>query len=371
MPHGIEINGDNKMKILTFDEAIEKANQEGYQKKHLLLGNGFSIACKSDIFQYSAIFNQADFSNCPELKNVFSALKSNDFEEVINYLNAASTLLPAYNCDAALVSKLSEHAEILKDILVSTIAGSHPAKPFDVDSIKYWNCKKFLNYFIAESVGGKIYTFNYDLLLYWALMQDENPFSIAPEKLKHNDGFGNPLYDTDGSISSYVVWKSEEVKSQQNVYYLHGALHFFDNKFELQKPTYNRSGKALVDQIREALDVNRFPLFVSEGTSESKLTKIRHNAYLQHAFKSFHAEMDYKNKCLFIYGHSLADNDDHVFDGIVNGKIPKIFISIYGDINSKINKAIVNKAELLKAKRKASYTLSIEFYDAVTAKVWG
>lgn len=359
------------MTIMTFEQAIEKANQEGHKKKHLLLGNGFSIACKSDIFQYSALFEQADFSDCPELKKAFKALKTSDFEEVINNLNATSKLLPAYSRDEALVSKISQHAEILKEILVSTVAGNHPAKPFDIDSIKYWNCKNFLNYFLADSVGGKVYTFNYDLLLYWTLMQDDNPFLELPEKLKHNDGFGNPDYDDEENISSYVVWKSEDVKNKQNVYYLHGALHFFDNKTELQKPAYSRTGKALVDQIREALSVNKFPLFVAEGTSNSKLEKIRHNAYLQHSFKSFHVQMDQANQCLFIYGHSLAENDSHIFDGIVNGRVPKIYISLYGDINSDVNKGIRRKAELLAAKRKKTNKLSIEFYDAASSKVWG
>ena len=219
---------------MTFEQAIEKANQEGYQKKHLLLGNGFSIACKSDIFQYSALFEQADFSDCPELKNAFKALKTSDFEEVINNLNATSKLLPAYSKDVALVSKISQHAEILKEILVSTVAGNHPGKPFDIDSTKYWSCKKFLNYFLADSVGGKVYTFNYDLLLYWTLMQDDNPFLDAPEKLKHNDGFGNPDYDDEENISSYVVWKSEDVKKSKTffIYMVHSIFSTIKQSFK-------------------------------------------------------------------------------------------------------------------------------------------
>ena len=81
--------------------------------------------------------------------------------------------------------------------------------------------------------------------------------------------------------------------------------------------------------------------------------------------------MDQVNQCLFIYGHSLAENDSHIFDGIVNGRVPKIYISLYGDINSEVNKGIRRKAELLVAKRKKTYKLSIEFYDATSAKVWG
>jgi len=39
------------------------------------------------------------------------------------------------------------------------------------------------------------------------------------------------------------------------------------------------TGKALVDQANEALKKNLFPVFVAEGGSKSKLTKIQHSAY--------------------------------------------------------------------------------------------
>ena len=46
------------MELLTFDEAVKRTDG---QKRHLILGkNGFSIACKPNIFHYDTLYNQAD-----------------------------------------------------------------------------------------------------------------------------------------------------------------------------------------------------------------------------------------------------------------------------------------------------------------------
>src|SRR3546814_15524680 len=55
-------------------------------KRHLLLGNGFSIALKPDIFTYGSLFDNADFSAAPHVPKLFEALATNDFEIVIRHL---------------------------------------------------------------------------------------------------------------------------------------------------------------------------------------------------------------------------------------------------------------------------------------------
>lgn len=57
--------GGGLMPLMTFAEAIADSNQ--FSKRHLLLGNGFSIACRADIFHYGSLFAQADFSQVPEV----------------------------------------------------------------------------------------------------------------------------------------------------------------------------------------------------------------------------------------------------------------------------------------------------------------
>lgn len=41
------------MLLISFNEALKDSTK--YNKRHLLLGNGFSIACRSDIFVYKRV----------------------------------------------------------------------------------------------------------------------------------------------------------------------------------------------------------------------------------------------------------------------------------------------------------------------------
>ena len=82
------------MPLMTFGEAV--ADSERFTKRHLILGNGYSIACCPDIFHYGSLFGQADFSKVPEVVAVFEALDTQDFEVAIRALENAAKILPAY-----------------------------------------------------------------------------------------------------------------------------------------------------------------------------------------------------------------------------------------------------------------------------------
>jgi hypothetical protein len=66
---------------VSFDDAWKIV--DGSRNKHLLLGNGFSIALKPDIFSYGSLFENADFSSAPHIKQLFDALGTQDFEIAI------------------------------------------------------------------------------------------------------------------------------------------------------------------------------------------------------------------------------------------------------------------------------------------------
>jgi Domain of unknown function (DUF4917) len=354
------------MPLMSFADAI--ADSEQYSKRHLLLGNGFSIACRADIFHYGSLFGQADFSKVPEVVGVFQALGTQDFEAAIRALENAAKILPAYvpHGDAA-IAKMLEHAAALKEILVQTIAGNHPHIPSDIPDDKFWACRRFLSYFLASEKAGCVFTLNYDLLLYWTLMHDDMPFD-DPIDLGTNDGFGN---DEDDPDADYVVWQGETNAHSACVLFLHGALHLFDSGKELQKYTWVRKGVPLVDQAREALARDEYPLFVAEGTSAQKKTKIRHNAYLYQGFKQFTANVQQGKHCMFIFGHSLAENDDHILKRIGKGRLKKLYVGIYGDPLELVNQTIMQRAKALAGQRQEKWPLEVAFYDAASANVWG
>jgi hypothetical protein len=358
------------IKVLSFEQALKKA--ESYGKRHLLLGNGFSIACKPDIFTYGSLFEEAKKSMSKELAAIFAAMGTQDFEEVIRALQHAAAIVSAYNPKLKrTIARMNSDAEKLKTDLIKAVAGRHPARPNDISDERYFACRKFLSNFVGENAGGKIYTMNYDLLLYWALMhEEEDPGELIT--LNHDDGFRK---DEDDNDAPYVEWQGESAAHGQNIHYLHGALHLFDAGHQLQKYTWVNTGRALVDQAAEALKKNMFPVFVAEGSSKSKLTKIQHSGYLHHNFKSFAGVCQTKPRdgaALFVFGHSFAKNDAHVLDQIGRGKITHLFVSLYGDPSSKSNLIIRGSVEHIAGLRPAAFpALSVDFFDAGSAKVWG
>lgn len=338
------------MPMMTFAEALEDAKR--YNKRHLLLGNGFSIACRPNIFLYGKLYENADFSKLsPTAKYAFEALATQDFERVIKALRDAQKILSAYGAPSSFTATLKKDADALRELLVQTIAASHPAWPGEITDQEYKNCRDFISNF------NNIYTFNYDLLLYWVQMHTEEG-----EDPTSDDGFRK---QEDNYDAGYVVWEPSQ-SHEQNMYFLHGALHVFDAGTEVQKYTWVNTGVRLVDQIRDALSKDFFPLFVSEGTSNEKLERIRHSDYLAKAYRSF-SEI---TGALFIYGHSLAENDEHYLKRIEKGRVSCVYVGIYGDPNSDENKKIISRAKKLISGRAPSRPLQVQLFDAATAYVW-
>ncbi len=344
------------MAILQFEEALEMArsvkNSRGNPcKVHLLLGNGFSIALKPDIFTYSSLFEKADLTTSPEIVSVFKQLGTTDFEEAVYAMESAASILPCYLPDDPKVrERLRADALKVKNILIETIAGNHPPRPHDVQDDQYQACARFLGNFLG---AGKVYTLNYDILLYWTLMHSGVNF---------DDGFRS---DPDDPHADYVYWNDGDSRNQ-NVYYLHGALHLFDAGHQLRKYTWIRTDDPLIEQARKAISNGDFPLFVSEGMSEKKMTKIEHSGYLHKALRS----ISNVQGSLFIHGLSLSENDNHILQRIERGKTQKVFVGIYGDPTSHTNAQIIRRAELMPENR-TGQELSVHFYDSSSANVWG
>ncbi|MBM7073490.1 DUF4917 family protein [Shewanella sp. 202IG2-18] len=183
---------------------------------------------------------------------------------------------------------------------------------------------------------------NYDLLLYWALNKTE----IIPI------GYGNK-----GDGFTYTEWTN---RADQNVYFLHGGLHLYDTGSKIEKHRFNADHDvSIIDKVRDNLDLGNFPLFVSEPSSQKKLEKIKHNPYLNDCYKS----LGKLGGELFIHGHSIDENDKHIFDQINNSDISKVYVSIFGDESSDANK--VSKANATRF-----IDVPVVFYDASTAPIW-
>ncbi len=331
------------MEILTFQKCI---GQEG--KKHLILGNGFSLGIFQNIFNYKSLKEKIQSKH---IKTLLERIGNHDFEYTLRKLTETSKVLENYKNASNIKLEIARDMKKLKTSLIDTISEHHPENPQSISDGQYNYCYEFLKHFR----DGKTYTFNYDLLLYWVYMNFKDE---KKNNLKCDDGFRYP------EDSSTVAWEIGREISQ-NLYYIHGAMHIFSDSSQIKKYTWVNSGKTIKEQVKEALVDNNYPVFITEGCKEQKQKRINNNAYLGRCFSSLKSI----GGNLFIYGHSLRDEDDHVFDFInhSNKKIKKVFISLYGDQDSEGNRKIVKKVNKWKENHKnKEYAL----FDAKTANVW-
>ena len=181
----------------------------------------------------------------------------------------------------------------------------------------------------------------------------------TPDKsLKCNDGF---IKGGDESI----IWDIG-VSHQQNIYFLHGAIHIFSNGEFIEKCTWHDKGISIKNQVEKFIAKDKYPVFISEGKVEHKLARIIHNGYLNRALVS----LRHITGNVFIFGHSLREEDTHIFDIINSNKdIKNIFVSIYRDIKTQNNQTIIKvineKWKQIPMNKKNYY-----LYDADSAKVW-
>ncbi|SMN17350.1 hypothetical protein CRYPA_1461 [uncultured Candidatus Thioglobus sp.] len=323
--------------MLTFDKALDLI-PEG-TKYSILLANGFSQAWNADIFNYANLLGAAKFENRDvELKSLFNDAKTYDFEIIMKQLESAELVLKAYGSNKKILKQIESDKTTLKNALIEAISSTHPERPSDITNEQYETVRTFLCQF------NKIFTLNYDLLFYWARNKD----NLKPEN-----------YNTDDGFRTEKLWKGRE--TNQNVYFLHGGLHIYDTYTDIKKHTYTQNSEPIVDQVRVNLNNGEFPLFVSEPTHEKKKSRIEHNPYLSYCYR----ELKDLNEVLFIYGHSMNDNDRHIFNGIKLSGISKIFVSIFGDENSESNARLKENAmSYLKNNN------TVEFYQAESARVW-
>lgn len=343
--------------VVDFSDAMKAANAAN--RRHLILGNGFSIALKPDIFTYQSLYKNVDFTDAPHLPAIFEALETHDFETVIRSIQIAAKILSSFGADyRPMAEKLGADAKFLKNALVNAVAKRHPDRPYDIEPEQYAACRRFLSHF------DHIYTLNYDVLLYWALMQTEvDDLNIRPD-----DGFRHPEGDEG---QPYVSWQQAH---SPTVSYLHGALHLFDNGIEIIKYTWSKTDIPIVDQIRMSLEIDNFPLFVSEGSSNQKWERILHNAYLHKAIRSLESCCTPATAAIFVFGHSLAANDLHVFRQVAKGAAANLFVSLFGDpLSAENQEAMANAKALvsLRYKFRPNRPLNVTYYNASSAHVWG
>ena len=350
----------DSLRILSFQEAWEVSRREG-GKRHILFGNGFSIGVHEK-FKYGTLYEQALSAGLPsQVQALFTRYGTANFEEVLRMLNEGQWLSDHYHLTQSNPEfDMEQDYLTVKQSLVQSIADNHPAFPGELKEGFLESALAFLRQFDS------VYTTNYDLLPYWASLHDDTfPFS---------DGFGRE-FDTDNRYCVFLPTGNND----RQIYFLHGALHLYTSEGEVRKMVWNTTGELLMDQVKESLDNERYPLIVSEGGSVQKLERIESSSYLSQCARKFQNIQGN----LFVYGSSLSEQDYHIIEWIAkNTTLTRIFVGIHGDSNTGSGATLVGSALKLRDLRrdiidtgsagrrfKKGY-LDVVFYQSETAEVW-
>ncbi|WP_417240858.1 DUF4917 family protein [Celeribacter halophilus] len=320
--------------VVSFQKAIEATNDS---ERALLIGNGFSI----DYFSYQNLMEAAELTDDSPTKALFDKLNTVDFEAVIRALEDAIIVEQAYG-NKEHAEELERDAQVVREALVKAVTTTHPAHRDELE-FKYDSAHEFISHF------RKIFTLNYDLLLYWV--------NLHAERL--NDGFGLGGISPDGHFRGPF-----KPNAYCDIYNLHGGLHLFQNsKDEVYKAQNTQEG--VIATISKAItEQKRLPLYVAEGSSKAKERKIYASPYLRHCFEKLRAQTGH----IFIYGHSADENDAHLYNAIFrNKKIDCVWFGIYKPDDAKIRSA---DAKLSRFRKLGGSKVSYKFFDAESAHVW-
>ncbi|XPV67599.1 MAG: DUF4917 family protein [Halarcobacter sp.] len=352
--------------LFTFEEVL---NMTKTKKRNLLLGNGFSMAYDSKRFSFTSLYKSAVregiIEKDSEIHKIFEKFETSDFEVIIKTIESSAKINEVYSVEKTVIDKMKKHTDDLKEYLVDIITNNHPSNASIIADCKY---DRTIDNFIRHFE--EIYTLNYDLLLYWTIMhlkERKDNYSMDLDcHLNENDGF-SPL---DAVGEGIVKWQDSNYSFfNQKIFYLHGALHIFDDKYQIIKNVYDKEEKlTLREQTLINLKSEKYPIFISEGTSEQKLAKIIHNSYLNNCYKKFKTI----EGVLIIFGTGLKANDDHIlnailtnnikYQGTTNKKNPEVYLGV-SDL-SKISEYEHIKEKLNENGRK------LLFFDYKTVDIW-
>lgn len=319
----------------------------------LLLGNGASQALWEN-FAYRSLHTIAC---APERNHPLTPVDQAFFREMdtVNFEAVLSALATTKMVCGHLKKEFGDVDERYQSIrlsLVEAVQAIHV--PFDrvPAETKQLIGKIFSRYWY-------VYTTNYDLLPYWAMMEMKDKFGSRFR-------FKDFLWGPDHSFGSSDAHEWDERCTC--VFFLHGALHLYHDLLgNTKKKTFLDDGTDLLAQFDAS--GQWIPLFVSEGTSKDKLRSIRRNDYLSFAYW----KLTYHRGPLVVFGSTLsAEHDQHILDAMKQWRRydewrlgrdvepRQVAISIYPKIGSS---QIVATKNRLKDELK---DCQVEFFDSTT-----
>mgnify|MGYP003583507144 FL=1 len=321
--------------ILTWQEILGKE----YIWDNLLLGNGFSCNIWEN-YSYTSLlkFSQEEMVE-PILKEsvlkIFNDLKTTNFEEVLKALLTTALVKESLGENTEEVIQLYDN---VRENLFNTVHSTHIPFP----KLKKENIGKELTNF------RKVFTTCYDLIPYWSV------FNTISSNKQVDFFWNNNTFDS----RNVGIYRPAQVTA---FYYLHGALHLQTNlKSSTRKLLGASDDLPEIDNYKFTEISTVLPLFITEGTSEYKLSKIESNGYLNFCYK----ELSKIEDGLVVLGQGLDPTyDQHLIDAIVeNKKLTYVAISIYSGLDQDAKQRLVKSFEARLLRRKPP--LELFFFES-------
>jgi len=323
--------------IIEFADALAMA---GDDPKALLLGNGFSIGAGD--FHYKTLLEKAGFSPSDPMHHLFANLGSPDFEAVVRALEAACLVESAYGNNPH-VAELEQDAQRVREALVKAVHATHPKNREDV----WGSYRKGLSFLSNFDL---LFTLNYDLLLYWTVLERKGSFK---------DGFGKGEYIESGSF----IGPFDE-SAWCNMFNLHGGLHLFQDTVGDTYKAINTAG-GVISVIADAIVTHgKLPIYVAEGTTDQKMRRINAVPYLRHCYE----KLKTNTSTVFVFGHSADDNDSHIYRAIFESDVKQVFFGSYNADNEELCRL---EGQLARHQKAAGSKATIHFYRTENVNIWG
>lgn len=261
--------------------------REQCQWTGLLVGNGASCNVWPG-FRYRSLLEEAQALGderqlTREDLAIFSALRTTNFEMVLASLQTAACVVRALGQDTEAIRR---RYQSIQRALAAAVHRMHAPYGRLTDET-LWQLQE------AVSPYERVYSTNYDLLLYWAIMHDNR--AVLRD------------YLWSGGATYFDIAQTKLYPGPGAILYLHGGLHLVRMPSgATKKPTKERG--TLREQFGSSIEDGCTPLVVTEGTADDKLASIRRSDYLSFAYE----QLAQHQGPLVIFGHRLSGADEHI-----------------------------------------------------------
>ncbi len=319
----------------------------------LLLGNGASRAVW-DKFKYPSLYKEAQKAGRldADLVQLFDDFVTGDFEYILRLLSQTNKVNEILDIKDKKTLFLYQD---LQEALIGTIRSIHP----EAEQVKslLLPMAEFMKRFDT------ILNLNYDLLVYWAMLEANNHFGQW-----FKDGF----IDEGRFNNSYQYLKEpyDDADGFTLVFYPHGSLILATDSHGGEIKLSKTCDQYLLNTILGIWkERNNIPLFISEGATGKKLEAIRRSNYLKTVYD---CEVEGNCKSLVVYGWSFGDQDEHILKGIIKGGVERIAVSVHESTNNEQDycEYVERKVRMMEKSLNKKTESKIYFYDSDSDGVW-